>query len=248
MEALIQELKNLYLSYYTQYEEKNGYYEDIEEYGSNEYVGGMRDGIDEAIKLLLSHQSSLAVTNLEPEECNLNKEDQDFINNLSNEMKTQNNRCTASPYGLVIGKKVRVVTDYENCSNKAIYWSETDYDSFEEFMESLEEYYLEDSDQSDIVDYIRDNCDDIDELRCYEHEIADLMMESFSVYGYNIEDTACSISNSFTGNFFITDKAAKAYVERNKHNIGSSAFTYGVHLYRNPEMERLYEIIHKLAK
>ena len=33
---------------------------------------------------------------------NLTKEEKDFIINLSHEMKTQDNRCTAQPYGLTI--------------------------------------------------------------------------------------------------------------------------------------------------
>lgn len=169
-----------------------------------------------------------------------------FIKNLSKEITTQDTRCTAKPYGLVIGKKQRQIGDYRNCDNKAIHWNESDYDSFEEFMEALEEYYLEDSEQNDIVDYIKENCYDIDDLRFYESEIMSMIQDSFSVYGYSTVDTF-DPNLHCVGNFFLTDKSAKEYIENNKHNLGESAFTYGIHLYRNPEMKQLIDIVVKLG-
>ena len=169
-----------------------------------------------------------------------------FIKNLSKEITTQDTRCTATPYGLVIGKKERQIADYYNCENQAIHWGESDYDSFEEFMEALEEYYLEDSEQNDIVDYIKENCFDIDDLRFHEAEIASITNDSFSVYGYNIVDTF-NPDLHCVGNFFLTDKSAREYIENNKHNLGKSAFTYGIHLYRNNEMKKLIDIVVKLG-
>lgn len=177
----------------------------------------------------------------------LSKEDIDFIKNLSREITTQDTRGTASPYGLIIGKKETQIADYDNCDNKAINWGESEYDSFEEFIEAIEEYYLEDCEQSDIVDFIKENCTDIDDLKNYEYEIAYQTKDSFHVYGYNIVDTF-NPNLHCVGNFFLTDKSAKEYIENNKHNLGKSAFTYGIHLYRNPEMKKLIEIIVKLGE
>lgn len=177
----------------------------------------------------------------------LTKDEIDFIKNLSKEITTQDTRCTATPYGLVIGKKERQITDFDNCEHEAIHWNESDYDSFEEFIEALEQYYLEDCDQNDIVDYIKDNCDDINDLRNYEYEITNIIQDSFSVYGYNIVDTF-NPNLHCIGNFFLTDKSAKEYIQNNKHNLGESAFTYGIHLYRNEEMRKLIEIIVKLGE
>ena len=177
----------------------------------------------------------------------LTKDEIDFIKNLSKEITTQDTRCTATPYGLVIGKKERQITDFDNCEHEAIHWNGSDYDSFEEFIEALEQYYLEDCDQNDIVDYIKDNCDDINDLRNYEYEITNIIQDSFSVYGYNIVDTF-NPNLHCIGNFFLTDKSAKEYIQNNKHNLGESAFTYGIHLYRNEEMRKLIEIIVKLGE
>ena len=176
----------------------------------------------------------------------LTQEDIAFLKSLSKEIQEQDTRCTAKPYGLIIGKKERQVCDYDNCDDKAIYWGESDYDSFEEFIKAIEEYYLEDCEQNDIVDYIKENCFNIDDLRNYESEIAHKMNDSFHVYGYEIVDTF-SPNIHCLGNFFLTEKSALEYVEKNRHNLGSTAFTYGVHLYRNKEMTQLIDIFIKIG-
>lgn len=178
---------------------------------------------------------------------NLNKEDQDFINKLSHKMKTQDCRGTRQPYGLVIGKKERQITDYENCEYKSINWDECDYDTFENFIAAIQDYYLEDNDTHEVWEFINENCESIDDVRYHEYELSKMMSEPVSVYGYNIVETF-DANKHCLGNFFLTEDAAFEYIKRNKHNLGESAFTYGVHLYRNPEMEKLYEVIHKLAE
>ncbi len=176
----------------------------------------------------------------------LSKEDISFIKDLANEIKNQDTRCTASPYGLVIGKKERQLTDFDNCEGRAIHWNESDYDNFDEFILAIKEYYLEDCNQSDEVDYILQNCADIEDLRYYEYEINALLYEPIHVYGYNIVDTFDPNAHCI-GNFFLTEKSALKYIENNRHNLGSSAFTYGIHLYRNNEMKRLIEIVCKIG-
>jgi len=174
----------------------------------------------------------------------LTQEDIDFIKNLSHEMKTQDNRGTAQPYGLIIGGKTTQIADFDNCDNKAVHWNESEYYSFEDFIESLEDYYLEDAESHPVIDFIKSHdIDDLDNLRNYEYDINELISEPINVYGYTVED---DFTSHTLGNFFLTDKSAKAYVEANKHNM-RKPFTYGIHLYRNPEMERLYQIIHKMA-
>ncbi len=176
----------------------------------------------------------------------LSQEQIDFVKNLSHEMKTQDNRSTANPYALVIGQKERQVTDYENASEKAVHWSECNYNSYEEFIEALEEYYWEDNESHPVLDYIKENdIEDIDDLRISEYDINKLIDDPISVYGYvTVDDFS---SNAYGGNFFLTDKSAKQYVQSNRHNL-REPFTYGIHLYRNREMEKLYEVIHKIAE
>ena len=54
----------------------------------------------------------------------LTQEDITFLKSLSKEIQEQDTRCTAKPYGLIIGKKERQVCDYDNCDNKAIYFNQ----------------------------------------------------------------------------------------------------------------------------
>lgn len=175
----------------------------------------------------------------------LSKEDIDFIKNLSKEITTQDTRSTAKPYGLIIGEIKRVVTDFDNCNEKAIYWNECDYDTFEEWLEAVKDYYLEDNESHKAVDFIEENCSDIDDVRNYESELYRLMNDCPHAYGYNIEEVFNP--NGHGVNFFLTDKSAKEFVETNKHNL-CKPFTYGIHLYRNPEMKKLIEIIVKLGE
>lgn len=172
-------------------------------------------------------------------------EDKQFIINLAKEMKTQDTRWTAQPYGLVIGETKRIIKDYDNCDNKAIYWNETDYDTFEEFLVAVKEYYLEDCESHKaVLDFINKWCNDIDDIRNYECELYNLMDEPPHAYGYNVEQVFND--NGHGINFFLTEKEAKKHIERNKHNL-SGPFTYGIHLFRNPEMEKLYDVIFKLG-
>lgn len=176
---------------------------------------------------------------------NLTQEEIEFIKSLSHEMKTQDNRGTAQPFALIIGQKDRQLTDYKQATRKAISWNESDYDSLEDFTEALEEYYRGDKYEHSAIRYIYDTCSDIDDLRRHECEINNLLSENMHVYGYQIVNDYSP--NLYGGNFFLTEKSAKQYIESNRHNL-RDPFTYGIHLCRNPEMEKLYEIIHKLAE
>lgn len=173
----------------------------------------------------------------------LSKEDIEFIKNLSHEMSTQDTRSTAAPYGLVIGQKQNRVTDWDCSDKRVIHCGESDYESYEEFLKDLSEQGYEDSDN--IMTFLRGNCEDMSDLRYHAIKIADILGDSFSVMA--MEEYEDFSPNNYGGNFFLTDKAAKEYVENNAHNL-TEPFTYGIHLYRNPEMKRLVEVVHKLAE
>ena len=175
----------------------------------------------------------------------LSQEQIDFIKNLSHEMKTQDNRGTAQPYGLIIGQKKKQITDYDDATHKAIHWIDCEYDSYAEFIDALKGYYDEDGNSQSAISYIYDTCEDIDDIRREEYSINALLNDRISVYGYEVvSDYSPGLCG---GNFFMTDKSAKAYIESNRHNL-NQPYTYGIHLYRNHEMKNLYEIIHKLAE
>lgn len=173
----------------------------------------------------------------------LSNEDIEFIKNLSNEMNTQDTRSTATPYGLVIGQKQKRPTDWDCSDTYNIHWGESDFESYDELLKELCEQGYEES--NEIIVFLKENCEDMRDLKYHENKIADILGDSFSVMAMaEYEDFS---PNNHGGNFFLTDKAAKAYVENNSYNL-TKPFTYGIHLYRNPEMKRLIEVVHKLAE
>ena len=181
---------------------------------------------------------------------NLSNEDIEFIKNLSNEMKTQDTRGTAQPYALVIRNKNRQIRDFENCDNKGVYWNELEYESFEEFLDSFKEYYNEDmpegEDSKEVMFFEEWDITDIDDLRAYEYKLDIEFDIQVSTFAYEDVMTADSSHGRYEGNFFLTEKACRKHIQANRHHFNKPD-TYGIHLTRNPEMERLYEIIHKLA-
>ena len=173
---------------------------------------------------------------------NINEEDKQFIKELSTKMLHQNTRGTAQPYGLIIGKETKQITFSPVPEGLFISWKDEDYYTYEEFREALEEVYGE---GSSVFRFLDEWCTDIDDIKREEKKINTLLDIPCKVYGYNTVD---DFSSAFCGNFFLTEDAAKGYINQNKHNLGNSAFTYGIHLQRNKEMGQLIKIIHKLAK
>ena len=175
----------------------------------------------------------------------LSKDDIAFIKGLSQKMKTQDNRGTAQPYALIIGEKLRENRDPRYSDGIVAHWNECDYESIDELVAAIAEYYEDENHPA--IEYIRKKIYDMQDLIHNEYHISTLLGDdSFCVNGYEIVDsfTACG---RYGGNFFMTEESAKNYIEQNRHNL-SEPFTYGIHLQRNPEMARLYEIIHKLAE
>ena len=172
----------------------------------------------------------------------LSKNDIAFIKELSHKMKTQDNRGTAQPYALIIGEKTTRVTDPRYSDNVAVHWCENNYYSLDSLIKGIAEFHNDEHHLA--IQCITENIADMSDLFRYEYEISQLLGDSFNVYAYEeVED----FSGSYGGNFFMTEESAKNYIEQNRHNL-SEPFTYGIHLYRNPEMTKLYEIIHKLAE
>lgn len=155
----------------------------------------------------------------------------DFIKNLSHEMKTQDNRSTATPYSYRVQQDVQVFDSDENfyCDKVGIKIDGENFDNIEDAIE----YYDEDGELSiigieDLEEYL--NKEDI----------------HYNTYSWEYEERL-SIGLQGGTNSFLTEDACKSYIESNKHNLNNPK-SYVVHEYRNPEMEKLYEVIHKLAE
>ena len=158
-------------------------------------------------------------------------------------MKTQDNRGTAQPYALVIRtKSIAWGFDPEYAGkNTGLIWEESTYlyEDFEQFKVDIIEYgydtLLEEINEENVCSFYD-----------LENSVIDLSDYEFTITGYQIQQTADSSEGTYQGNLFLTEKAAFQYIKNNRHNLNEPD-TYGIHLYRNPEMEKLYKIIHKIS-
>jgi len=162
----------------------------------------------------------------------LNKEDRDFIISLSEEMNTQDNMSTAQPFALVLRTEEReYLPDGFGDYVVAVYDSE-------EFTTPAELADYFDLENKNDFDSFEDVIEFIDES------------EDFSA-GADDFDMYCARTSQVISeqsvNFFLTHKAFDKYVEANRHNLNKPS-RYGIHLYRNREMDSLYRAIHNIAK
>jgi hypothetical protein len=174
----------------------------------------------------------------------LEKKEIEFIKNLSHEMKTQDTRCTAQPYALVIREDVtRLVPDGYG-GELACYWDETEYCEWDDFITDLKEYY-EYGEQSFSDCNIKDELEEIFEMNSFDdlrNSYAEGKIEA------NIQNIVTEKEIKEYGvNFFLTEKAYHEHIRINGHNLNNPD-SCGIHLGRNKEMEDLINIIHKLAK
>jgi len=168
----------------------------------------------------------------------LSKEDQEFINDLSREMKSQDNRGTADPLGIILLEEVErfLPVDYggEHCivdEDGDTYYNE-DLQRFKEYVRDCYEDY-----DNDIYDDIM-TADSIDDL-----QKTDLDVVSCHFVAIQKEHEVKPMST----NFFLTTKAYNEHIKINRHNL-TKPQSYGISCGRNEELSRLYDIIHKLAE
>lgn len=164
----------------------------------------------------------------------------DFIINLSNEMRTQDTRCTAQPYGLILTEEVIEVRDEDRASHSAVYWNEREYFDYAEFVSDVADYYKDDEDHPLWVDKLN-KCNQFSDLEnalygcpCDENEP--------SVFWYE----RTQIPTLMKSNFFLTEKGYESYISKDRHNL-TKPQSYGIHLRRNDEMAQVIDIIHAIA-
>lgn len=174
----------------------------------------------------------------------LSNEQKEFIINLSNEMNTQDTRCTASPYGLLLMEENTRVIPEGYGGECFAYWNESEYDCIDELKQDIKEYYeyesesFNDDEMSSHVFGVLE-CNTLESL---EHDFDASQLE-ISIH-YVIKEQEIK---PMSANFFLTEKGYEDYLRRNRHNLNKPS-SWGIHLYRNTEIEKLYEIIHILAK
>ena len=170
---------------------------------------------------------------------NLTREEKNFLKNIAHELKTQDTRGTAQPYGLTITEeKIKRVCD--GCGEETwCYWNGEDYSAaqWEDFVEDVKEYCGDETDCPELKAILKMNSfkDLKDTNAAYELEadVYDIVRER--------------VVNLSSFNFFLTEKAAFKYIEDDHYNL-SNPQTYGVYLKKNPEMEKVIELLIKIGE
>jgi RNase H-fold protein (predicted Holliday junction resolvase) len=161
----------------------------------------------------------------------LTLDDIKFLKELAHELKTQDNVGTAKPIFFQIRENQRVYGMAEGYSDDVCLVIGDDGDSFdtvEEAISHLIEYYeLEEDEVNNLNDL--NTLWEIEEY-CQEHEI-----NSF-VVGYKEEP-------KYTG-VFLTRSAIEQHIKLNHYHY-KEPICYADHVWRNPQLEKLLEIVEK---
>ena len=165
----------------------------------------------------------------------LSQEDEEFIKNLSHEMKTQDNRSTAQPYGLILTEEVETIMSNGYGDYLMARFDDEIFYEFDELLEYISDYFGKNNKK---IESISENYNSLRDLS-NSFEADELEIDIFS---YNIEQKPTLINS----NFFLTEKSYNDYLRQNSHNLNNPK-SYGIHLTKNDEMKKLYEVIHKLA-
>ena len=148
----------------------------------------------------------------------LSDENYEFLMNLSRELNEQDHRGTRMPYFFQVQTKHQIAVPEGN-GITAWFNDGSLIETEEEIKEVIEEY------QDYTVDYALLDDDTKEEI---------LIDAGYSKVSYDYEPRY--------ENAFLTSKACDAHIESNRHNL-SSPVNYLSYASRNPELEKLMEIL-----
>lgn len=137
---------------------------------------------------------------------------------LKERIDYNDNRATAQPYLLLLRRKRQVVVD-------------GDYGGEIKWVENITGNYMQMDTKEELIDYLRN---DYYEDEDWEPDFSDIT----KVYIDEIDEVS---------NVFLTDKGYQEHLDANKHNLGKHD-TYGIHAFRNKEIESLYALVDKCAE
>jgi hypothetical protein len=168
----------------------------------------------------------------------LTKEDIMFLKELAIELKTQDRVATAKPVFYQVMEDKRIVGFDPDYSDQLVLLIGDEYDQFtDEELEEAKEFY------------INHWIDEEDNEKIQEVESASNLEKLKEVIEQH-DKTDCTLTayqdESVYHNAFLTKKACELHISRNGYHYNNPRI-YVNHAWRNPELERLLEIVEKFA-
>ncbi len=170
--------------------------------------------------------------------------DKEFLKNLQYEMLTQDTVCQADPRFWVVMQTERVygIEDgYDVSGSEILYEYESIGESFDDLLdwvrENCDDLYIED-DGGDI--HIYDCDDDLIDVVCDTEDLLNLL--NYRIGGFEIVNYR-EVDVIKENTMFLTLRECKEHIERNHHHYNSTAHPYAMTAWRSPQVERLYRIL-----
>lgn len=152
----------------------------------------------------------------------INDEDYEFLMNLKSELNAQDCRCTASPYYYTIRIKKRIIVP-EGCGTEFLYKDDIELEEKEE-----------------IIEYLLDNGETLSEEKLNKLDVGRLFCRMMDYHDFKLGEYDYEYVYE---NVFLTEKSCEHHIPIKKHNLGEEPVSYVDHAYRNPEMEKLLNIL-----
>lgn len=133
---------------------------------------------------------------------------------LKERIKSNDNRYTAQPYLLLLNQKRDTVGHPDYNYTRISY------------IEQVSGEYCEFETYEKAKEWLK-----TEYYECFDEEYKESDIQK--IYINEVDQTV---------NVFLTDKGYKDHLQQNKHNLGKHT-TYGIHAFRNKEIESLYNVI-----
>ena len=174
----------------------------------------------------------------------MKKDDIQFLKELQEELNTQDTVCQASPryWSIMNYRSVPGHEDYDDGEDQLFHndGEHTEFNTFEDLKEFLEECYeeivKEDKELQEILSSQDDQNDNLYELWEY---VRDNLNENGHFNKVFMTDEEFIVPNTM----FLTIAEAKKHLELNHYHYSSKAHVYPMTAWRAPKVERLWSIL-----
>jgi hypothetical protein len=154
----------------------------------------------------------------------------EFLINLSNELNTQDNRCTATPYFFQIQHK-KERTTAEGCGETVwVLDGEIHLRTDEDIKKAVFKYK-----EWDLKN--EEDKKKFDEL--HEYEIEEILENKYQKFDVT--------TDYIYSNAFLTEKACKQHIEANSHHY-TEPRDFLTYAFRNPELKKVFEFLSGLTQ